>query len=361
MAASIASLLNSSDHAALVDGVYQALTDHHGPTVDIGRIPVEHRTAILVEYSSGIIQNGGFTALFGSELPGDPDYQLLLAAYESLGDGPATRAIQRVFDIFPDCIPPTDREERFLMFARGNQAADGRLNTDFLKACDVLVADLAVYIRTHRRAFIELDAPPRRPRKPRGASGSVDQVGVGSSRFPKWARVAFYARCARLVLPLWEHAWPDSPPEHRKAVEQAIRLAEVSAAKGKPVGDLKTASGDAISAGGAAMVTQYGIKFEDGEPDDPPARDPYLALNVANAAAKAVDLARGAGDSESYGFVKGAIEIAGRVDLMDQVQNEFRLLRRFVRVAGWGDRTPVSPEVFEPGYEPVKKPWWKLW
>jgi hypothetical protein len=357
MRKSIRSLLDSPDDGALVTAVYQRLAEVHGPDVDVGTIPVEHRTVLLVEYTSGVVLNGGFTALFGAELPGDPDYQHVLTAYEALGDGPAVAAVQQVFDVFSDRVPPADREERFLLFARANEFAGGRLNTDFFRAHDGLIRDLAVYVRRHRDAFADLDSRPRKPR--RGERLAVDQAGAGSRRLPRWARVAFYARCARHVLPLWDDAWPDAPPQYRETIEKAVRLAELSAAAGKPVGDLKKAHLDSVCAAGAAMVTQLGHRPEDGPPD-PPARDPQLASLVANTAAHSTKFLGDPDGLGSYGYAKRAIEISGRDDLMDQILEEFGRLRRIVRSGRWTDRTPAPPEVFDPGYEPPKRPWWKL-
>ena len=39
---------------------------------------------------------------------------------------------------------------------------------------------------------------------------------------PRWARVAFAARCARRVQPLFMTGWPDAPKEHVESVERAI-------------------------------------------------------------------------------------------------------------------------------------------
>jgi Domain of unknown function (DUF4375) len=356
---SIASLIDSAKDANVVSGVYDRLVEHYGPSVDVGTIPVEHRTVLLVEYTSGVVLNGGFTSLLGAELPGDPEYQHQLAAYKALGDGPAVAAIRRVFDMFPDRIPPADRHERFLLFARANEAAGGRLNTDFFRAHDGLVRDLAAYIWRHRKAFADLDGRPPKPRQRERLR--VDQAGRYSDDLPRWARVAFYARCARAVLPLWDDGWPDGPPERREAVERAIRLAELSAAASAPIGDLKKAHLEAVCAGGAAMVTQLGRHRTEDGPPDPPARDPHLCCSVANAAAHATDPLCNPTDQGSYGYAKDAIQISGRDDLMDQLQDDFRRLRRIVRDGGWSDRTPAPPDVFDPDYERPRKPWWKLW
>jgi hypothetical protein len=50
------------------------------------------------------------------------------------------------------------------------------------------------------------------------------------AKLPRWARVAFAARCARRALPLFVQHWPDAPSVHLKAIEKAISVAEDAAA-----------------------------------------------------------------------------------------------------------------------------------
>ena len=48
---------------------------------------------------------------------------------------------------------------------------------------------------------------------------------------PRWARVAFAARCARRVLPLVKHYRTDAPEHHLKALDRAVSIAEQTAAR----------------------------------------------------------------------------------------------------------------------------------
>ena len=41
-------------------------------------------------------------------------------------------------------------------------------------------------------------------------------------QLPRWAQVAFAARCARRVQPLFSMFWPDAPQEHIDAVIDRI-------------------------------------------------------------------------------------------------------------------------------------------
>ena len=55
---------------------------------------------------------------------------------------------------------------------------------------------------------------------------SEEEIG----QLPRWAQVAFAARCARRVQPLFKAAWPDAPAESCQALEDAITQAEHAAA-----------------------------------------------------------------------------------------------------------------------------------
>ena len=49
-------------------------------------------------------------------------------------------------------------------------------------------------------------------------------------KLPRRAQVAFAARCARRVQPVFKAAWPEATEEHVEAIERAIRCAETAAA-----------------------------------------------------------------------------------------------------------------------------------
>ena len=55
-------------------------------------------------------------------------------------------------------------------------------------------------------------------------------------QLPRWALVAFAARCARRVQPVFATAWQDAPRAHVKAVDTAIALAESTASVGQAPG-----------------------------------------------------------------------------------------------------------------------------
>jgi hypothetical protein len=349
-------LLSAKDDAAVCDGLYRLLVAHHGNPFDPSAVPPEHRTVLLVWHTQDVIGNRGFNGFFGASLPGDPDYRHLRAAYRAVGCEPAAGAVARVFEAFPDQTPPADPRERVRAFGKANHALHGALNRDFQKAQPALVAALARYIREHAAAFAGVDQPAAgRPQAAPAAGTAADPVPTGLADLPYWARVAFFARCARHVLPLWQEAWPAAPPDYLPVVEQTIVLAERSAADARPAGDLKVAAAHAARVASAAMAAEEGRPTPDHPPDHP-----QRAALIAATAGSALDYIIGVDDAGSYAVAKALTELADLDALLDDIREDFERLESLAREGEWTDRTPVPPDVFNPAYKPTGK-WWKVW
>ena len=152
---------------------------------------------------------------------------------------------------------------------------------------------------------------------------------------PRWARVAFAARCARRVLPLFTHFWPNAPEEHIKEVVDDIKAAEQYARKAAPAIDFN----DAVVAALAARMTKF-----------------PLAAVVARAAARAIQSAKdGHVDDNAREAAEAAAAAAEAADaaripsgICPIIRRDFDHLARFVQWQHWTDDTPVPPEVFGP-------------
>jgi hypothetical protein len=354
----LATILSAEDDAELCTGLFAALLALHGERFDPAGLPAEDRTVLLVWHTQEVIGNRGFNGFLGADMPGDPDYRFMRAAYEAVGCEPAAAAVRRVFDAFPQGKPPADGRARVQAFGKANHAVHGALNRDFLKAQPALTAALARYIRENADAFAGVDLPaPARPAaaRPVEEPKEEDSIEAGIGELPQWAQVAFHARCARQVFPLWDEAWPDAPGEYRDAIEQTIVLAELCAAEGKPVGDLKTAAAHPARIAAAALAAHEGRETAEA----PPAR-PQRAALIAAAAGSAVEHVTGQDDTGSYLIAKLVTEEADRDDLLEDIHDDFERVRKLARDCGWTDKTPVPPEVFDPTYKPSGK-WWKVW
>lgn len=131
----------------------------------------------------------------------------------------------------------------------------------------------------------------------------------------RWAQLAFAARCARRVQPLFKHFWPDAPKKHVDAVDAAVRLAEHCAS----IGSLTDASAD--DAADAA--------------DD--------AAHAADDHAEAAGVAAFAAAHAATAAFADAAAFAGIA-----TRNDYELLKTVASLAGWDDDTAVPPDVFGP-------------
>jgi hypothetical protein len=354
MPQSLATALAALDDAAVCSRVFAALRAHYGETFDPATIPSEHRTVLLVWNSKEVIANNGFNGFFAVDQPGDQGYARFKAAYEAVGCEPALRAIRRVFDAFPNRIPPTDARVRVQAFGKANHAAHGALNRDFIKAQEELTASLAQYIRDRAKALASV--VPVEKIVSENADIILDRIETQIADLPYWARVAFFARCARHVLPLWEESWPAAPPEYRAVIEQAIVLSETSAAEAKHAGDLKTAGVHTAKIPVAALAAQEGRET----PDVPPAF-PQRAALIAAAAGNVLDYIIGVDETGSYTFAKAVTEDAELDDLLNDIHEDFQRIEQLARECEWTDKSPIPPEVFDASFKPHDKKWWKVW
>jgi len=185
--------------------------------------------------------------------------------------------------------------------------------------------------------------------------------------FPHWARVAFAARCARSVLPLFDQYWPNAMPSRREALHTAIGLAEESAQKGEAAAELKKAVPACVITAGAALRPTYkGFSIDEPVPADDHAS--HIACHVAKSAEWAAqaaledpsESARAA--LEAYIWSRDAAHLAEAVDVITQLQDDFAGLWRVATRGRWSNHTAVPPRVFELLKEdPPEKPWWPPW
>jgi Domain of unknown function (DUF4375) len=371
----LAKLFAQANNFDLCDGLFKHLLASNGEVPDVSEMPEEERVVLLVWHTYGIIGNGGFNYLFEGDLPGDPDYTLSAEAYEVIGCEPAAHAFRQALALFPDGEVPSDLDARMRMYRRGPGDRRGQIDGEFFSAGEQIEACLARYIREHRDAYSRLEGrpkPQRANKKPHTKPDprQLDPVAVGIPELPHWARVAFAARCARLVYPYFPRFWPDARPERPLSIARAAQLAERSAAAGNAAEGLERIAADACETAGAALaISLYGYPMEDPEPGPP---DGIVAVHTSYIAKIAESAARAAHASpkqsadpatQAYALARGLATAIDEWELVETMQREFKRLRRLARQGRWTHRTAVPPEVFDPDYQPEEppKPWWKLW
>lgn len=160
------------------------------------------------------------------------------------------------------------------------------------------------------------------------------------TQLPRLARIAFAARCARRVQPLFQLFWPTAPRKYRTAVAKAIDLAETA------------------GTGGDISANAYAYAFAAAD-----AADAARAAAAAQAAKAAVYAAR-AVNAVNATYAYDATDVALVADTTATSSNaalirrDFELLRSLAMKENWDDQTPVRPEVFGPMWpEGAPKGW----
>ena len=161
------------------------------------------------------------------------------------------------------------------------------------------------------------------------------------SKLPRWAIVAFAARCARRVEPIFRLAWPDAPKKHIHAVADAIEVAEISASIASTAVSASARTAAAVEAAYAAARAATAVKAA------------YAAVEAAYVAARAAAVAITASAVEAANAAIGAGTVATR-----EIRADYEKLLKASKAEKWTDATAVSPGFFGPLW-PSGEPDWK--
>lgn len=149
---------------------------------------------------------------------------------------------------------------------------------------------------------------------------------------PRWAKVAFAARCARRVLPLFARCATDlaHPSKDRAYLQYLVTQAESSASESS--GSDRDALDLAVRAAGWLYAVTGGSAKQDNRPEP----EYYVA--------RVTVWTRTSGESIS--------------DLTVIIRRDFDHLARLAEWQHWTDDTPVPPEVFGPLWPEGPPPGW---
>jgi hypothetical protein len=167
-----------------------------------------------------------------------------------------------------------------------------------------------------------------------------ESVAEGLKALPRWAVVAFAARCARRVAPLFQRAWPEAPASDVAAVLRAVRLAEECAAR---AGARRAAARESAL---AADLASHHASFASAAVSRSGAYEAaHTAANAAGTAAYPDDARTGAW----YAAVDAAaavLTILGQSDAA--IRADLDALVAAAQRDRWTDATPVPPDSFAP-------------
>jgi hypothetical protein len=171
---------------------------------------------------------------------------------------------------------------------------------------------------------------------------------------PRWAQVAFAARCARRVQPLILHDWPDAPQVFLDNIDKAITLAEASAADPASASEKTSAATRAFA---FAFAATRASAFVDDAAD--------AAADAATRASAASAFVDDAADAAAFAFAATRASASATRAFaafaraaVRAIRADFELLGALARREGWDNDTPVPPEVFGPMWpEGVPEGW----
>jgi len=161
------------------------------------------------------------------------------------------------------------------------------------------------------------------------------------AQLPRWAIVAFAARCARRAQPIFELFWA-GPKKHKKAVANAVQVAERVALRGKfPYTYNIRRAHNALYAATRAVFATAGKATNAGKA--------YAAACAANAAEYAIITAN---DCSAYSAAN-AIDYASAAysqitTVSDAIIADFEKLKQSAKKEHWTDETLVRPKFFGP-------------
>lgn len=171
------------------------------------------------------------------------------------------------------------------------------------------------------------------------------------AKLPRWAVVAFAARCARRVQPLFQAHWPDAPDKYASTLEFGIELVERVAAGNADanITGAELAAGNAASAQVAAVAANNVAIAANAEDDK------VAAVNAASAVRHAADAAghgghgdqaAGAAASAALAAAAAGSQAASGRNVTKAIRLDFDRLRNATVHEKWDDQTPVPPEFF---------------
>ena len=147
------------------------------------------------------------------------------------------------------------------------------------------------------------------------------------AQLPRWARVAFAARCARRMLPMFKKHWSAAPNTCLTELSNQIRIAEKAATWAEP------APRDVFNETSVAAEIAYA----------------QVAAVIANAAGSAVLAASTTGPQAGIEGALVCLSSAVRAGIAtESLRQDFDLILAESRWRNWTDDSPVPPSVFRP-------------
>ncbi len=149
------------------------------------------------------------------------------------------------------------------------------------------------------------------------------------AELPRWARVAFAARCARRVLPLYIHSWPDGKSPYQVELQSIVDLEQLAGTTNPNAQYPRNRiCHGTIFAGMPEVAAQIASLLGD------------LILPILTPISQV--------KSFHGSMEKAAAASRGIEDVTPFIRRDFDHIEKYADWHRWTDETPVPPEVFGP-------------
>lgn len=174
-------------------------------------------------------------------------------------------------------------------------------------------------------------------------------------QLPRWARVAFAARCARRVQPIFILAWRQGSENRARAVEKAITVTENAAKNGFVTSSIASVAADDAADSADDVYSTASEQYSN------------AGRAAARAAAYAADAADSAGRLELHirdtdaGFAARAASSAAEASKGESVRamhQDYETLAALKKARRWKDTTKVDPDLLGPLWPEGTEPEW---
>ena len=171
-------------------------------------------------------------------------------------------------------------------------------------------------------------------------------------KLPRWARVAFAARCAARVAGAYQYYFPGAKINDVEAVENAIAAANANAANAAAYANANANAANAANAANDAAAKP--ASFAAAYAANAAAYAAYAAANAAAYAdaANAANAAANAANADANADANNAF-----LGMPLIIRSDFDLLLKLSKLHNWTDKSPVTQSVFGPMWPDKRPPW----
>lgn len=141
-------MTTSNSDFELCNNVWKEITSKYSKTSSATDFSEFERIVVLVWTVTGIIENGGFQYLFESELPGDNDLSLTIAAFGCIGCDAAKAVIEEVLSSLE--FAGSSKDTYFKRYMKLSLEDRKGFDSRFWSEIDIINTFLAIYIRSNK-------------------------------------------------------------------------------------------------------------------------------------------------------------------------------------------------------------------